>query len=83
MPYIYNFFENSEKIYITNNQYFLERGRQADVTLPDTINAATILNASSESYAEEMTKPILSDDNLESQCLFTNKWIIVRYNHYD
>ena len=53
------------------------------VTLPDMINAATTLNASSESYAEEMTKPILSDGNLESQCSFTNKWIIVRYNHYD
>ena len=51
------------------------------VTLPDTINAATSLNASSESYAEEMAKPILSDDNLESKCSFTNKWIIVLYNY--
>ena len=31
------------------------------VTLPDTFNAATTLSASSESYAEETTKPILTD----------------------
>jgi len=42
------------------------------VTLPDTINADTSLNASSESYAEEKMKPISSDGNLESQCSFTN-----------
>jgi hypothetical protein len=28
------------------------------VTLPDTINAASTLSASSESYAKEATKPI-------------------------
>ena len=38
------------------------------VTLPDTINVGTNLNALSESYAEEKMKPISSDGNLESQC---------------
>ena len=38
------------------------------VTLPDTINVGTDLNALSESYAEEKMKPISSDGNLESQC---------------
>ena len=42
------------------------------VTLPDTINVGSSLNALSESYAEEKMKPISSDGNLESQCSFTN-----------
>ena len=42
------------------------------VTLPDTIDVGTDLNALSESYAEEKMKPISSDGNLESQCSVTN-----------
>ena len=68
MPYIYNFFKLSEKIYMINHQYTLERGRQAD-------------QSRSMSTPSIKTGDLPRKDKVCLQPVKTN--IVISYNIYD